>query len=112
MKDNLTREFRNDNMDDQLIEDLKKFRNDNYNSFFDMGVVETRMYINASNYVSFEFKVSSRARNVNPDYQKRFNEARDNFKNLYDYTDFKHFSDYRDGYDIQEYRYLNIFKRL
>lgn len=98
-------------MDDKLIEELKQFRNDNYNSFFDMGVVETRMYINSNNYVSFEIKISRYSRGDISNYQKRFEEAISNFKELYEYENYKHFNEYHDNWNIQEHRYLIISKK-
>ena len=98
-------------MTDELIEDLKQFRNSNYNSFFDMGVVETRMYINSFGYAGFEIKTFRTYDKINSDYQKRFDEAIDNFKRLYDYNDSKYFNEYRDNYNVQEYRYYDITKK-
>ena len=77
-------------MNDLLIEELKKFRNNNNDSFFDMGVVETRMYINSFGYVSFEIKTLRSNHRINADYQKLFERAIDNFKKLYDFTDSKY----------------------
>lgn len=98
-------------MSDEFIEELKQFRNSNNDAFFNYGVIETRMYINSSGYVSFEIKTFRTSDKINSDYQKRFIQAIDNFKKLYNFNDSKYFNEYRDNYNVQEYRYFNITNR-
>lgn len=98
-------------MTNKLIEDLKKFRHNNLNAFFDVGVIETKMYINSGNYVSFEIKTFRTTNKINSVYRKSFDKAIENFKELYDYADSKYFNECKDDYTVQEYRYLVITKK-
>ena len=99
-------------MNKKVLEELKQFRHDNRNSFFDMGVVETKMYINSNNYVSFEIKTFRTPHKINPDYRERFDEAVDNFKKLYNYNDSVYFNEDRDDYNVKEYRYQGLTKTI
>lgn len=98
-------------MENELIEELKKFRKNNNDSFFDYGSIKTEMYINSYGYVSFEIKTFGTHNKIDMGYQKRFYKAIDNFKELYNYTYSKYFDEYRDNYNVQEYRYFNITNR-